>query len=309
MKAPPRISLVTPSFNQAPFLEQTLRSVLEQGYPNLQYGVVDGGSTDGSTDIIRRFQRQLDYAILEPDHGQSDAINKGLRRADGEIVGWLNSDDTLLPGALTRVGEYFTTHPQCQWLIGCCQETDGQGQPTRLLQPQGTFTLAGALIRRGGFNVPQPATFWHRSIIEHLGFLDPSLHYCMDFEYWCRMLAAGFVPDLTKAVLATYRMHPHSKSCGQPRGFIETLIKIERSYAHDLPWRQQWRLRRLIGYQQRAAAISAASGRPWRQVLRRPWWLGSQQVVSALAGRWGDGGATGRRAEKETGRATKSLSG
>lgn len=278
----PRITLVTPSFNQAPFLEQTIRSVIEQNYANLQYGVVDGGSTDGSIDVIACYRDSLDFVIIEPDRGQCDAINKGMRWADGDVVGYLNSDDTLLPGALHTVGEHFAKRPDEQWLIGMCRQIDEAGQRLSLLRPYGDFTLAGALLRQGGFNVPQPATFWRRSLMQQFGLFDQSLHYCMDFEMWCRFLAAGVQPSLIEQELATYRLHEASKTCSAPTGFHRALIRIEKRYAHHLPWRQRAQLRRLIGYQTRALAVASSTERPWRQVLRRPWWLASQQVVKAL---------------------------
>ena len=124
----PRISVITPSYNQAAFLEATIRSVLDQQYPNLQYGVVDGRSTDGSADIIDRYRGDLDFAIIEPDRGQVDALNKGMRRADGDIVCFLNSDDTFLPGALQTIGAYFRDHPRCDWAMGHCIFIDADGQ-------------------------------------------------------------------------------------------------------------------------------------------------------------------------------------
>lgn len=284
MNTHPRITIITPSFNQAAFLEHTIRSVLLQSYPNLEFGIIDGGSTDGSIDIIRRYERELDFVVIEKDRGQSEAINKGLRRADGAIVGWLNSDDTLLPGALWRVGAHFHNTPACNWLVGCCRAIDAQGRGGERLTPKGTFTLAGALIRRGGFEVPQPATFFRRELIERLGLLDETLHHCMDFELWCRFLAAGVTPALTDAELATYRFHDASKSCAQKLSFVSALIDIERRYAHHLRWRDRLTLMRLMGYQRRAHAIATSPRRSalWRNVIRRPWWLASQQVLRAL---------------------------
>ncbi|MBL8121111.1 MAG: glycosyltransferase, partial [Anaerolineae bacterium] len=114
----PRITLVTPSYNQAAYLERTIRSVIDQDYPALQYLIMDGGSTDGSVEIIRRYERHLDGWVSQPDGGQSDAINQGFARAEGEIMTWLNSDDVLLPGALRLVGEIFARWPEIAWLTG-----------------------------------------------------------------------------------------------------------------------------------------------------------------------------------------------
>ncbi len=279
----PRISLVTPSYNQAAFLETTIRSVVEQGYDNLQWGVVDGGSTDGSLEILARYRRCFDFVIVERDGGQSQAINKGLRRVEGDIVAWLNSDDTLLPGALRRVSESMGEH---DWLIGAARNIDANGN-TRADDPvqraMGEFTLAGALLRRGRFNVPQPATFFSRRLLRRVGLLDESLHHCMDFDLWCRFLAAGVKPVIVNEELATYRFHETSKSVAQRERFIEALLRIEARYEPMLRWSDRLDLRRRMGYQRRALAVRRGdTGQLWRQVLRRPWWLASQQVRRAL---------------------------
>jgi glycosyltransferase involved in cell wall biosynthesis len=278
----PRISLVTPSYNQAAYLEATLESVLSQGYPNLQYGIVDGGSTDGSVDIIRRHRHRLDYAIIEHDSGQSEAINKGFRRADGAIVGWLNSDDTLQPGALHAIGTWFAEHPRSCWLIGGCDEIDEHGQSLRRLEATGEWSLAGALFRRRPFNIPQPATFWRRTLIEVVGLLDERLHHCMDFDLWCRFLAHGWKPTLIDTPLATYRLHPESKTVSQAGRFHRALIDIEQRHAGLLPWRQRIELYRLIGYQRRLMAVQDETLPLWREVLCHPWWLASADVRHAL---------------------------
>ncbi|MBI1337173.1 MAG: glycosyltransferase [Phycisphaera sp.] len=280
----PRISLVTPSFNQKDFLEETLRSVLDQKYPNLQYGVVDGGSTDGSVEVLERYRDRLDYVVIEKDDGQSQAINKGLARCDGEVVGYLNSDDTLLPGALERVATVFREDPACNWLIGRCRVIDEHGQRIGAITPTGEFTLAGALVRQSRFEVPQPATFWRRSLHSHLGYLDESLHHCMDFELWCRFLANGIEPHFEFEELATYRMHAHSKSCAEQSRFIEALIRIEGWYAPNLPWVQKMTLHRMMGYQRRALAVQSSAGKRelLAKVVSKPWWLASQQVRAAL---------------------------
>ena len=278
----PRISLVTASFNQGAFLEQTIRSVLDQGYPNLQYGIVDGGSTDGSLQIIERYRRQLDYVVIEADDGQSQAINKGLSRADGDVAGWLNSDDTLLAGALHRVGRFFSQHRDANWLIGHSVQIDERGTPGQRITPAGEFTLAGALLRRRPFNVPQPSTFWRRPLLEQVGLLDESLHHCMDFDLWCRLLAAGHRPVFVDDQLATYRFHESSKTCGQEDGFIAALIDIERRYAHLLTWRQRLELYRRMGYQRRALAVRTLGRAVWRRALMRPWWFASRQVMQGI---------------------------
>ena len=273
---------MTPSCNQATFLERTLQSVFNQKYPDLQFGVVDGGSTDGSVDILYRNAGRLDYLIIEPDDGQSEAINKGLRLADGDIVGWLNSDDTLLPGALHHVAKFFAANPDAEWLIGHCVEIDAEDRVVGHLVPTGTWTLCGALLREQPFNIPQPACFWRSSLMRRVGLLDEKLHHCMDFDLWCRFLAAGATPCVIPDALATYRLHDTSKTVAQPRGFHDALLDIEARYAAMLPLLDRMRLLKLMDYQRRLITLQRTTARPWRAVMRRPWWLLSSDIREVL---------------------------
>ncbi len=284
MSALPRITLITPSFNQADYLEETIQSVLAQSYPNLQYGVIDGGSTDGSTEIIERYRDRLDFAVIEKDGGQTEAINKGINRADGEIVGWLCSDDTLLPGALHTIGQHFAQHPKDDWIAGSCRVIDPAGKPTDAVHPGGEFTLAGVLLRSDEqpFSLPQPGVFWRRSLHNELGLLDESLHYCMDFDFWLRLIRSGRRPTLIDAELSTYRLHETSKSCAAPQGFTREHIRVEGGFARSLPLVQRLKVQRRLGYMHRNCAIHAVAGRPWGAIARRPWWLLSHQVREAL---------------------------
>lgn len=280
----PSITIITPSFNQADFLEETIQSVLAQGYPSLQFGVIDGGSTDGSDKIIEAYRDRLDFVVIEKDDGQTQAINKGLKLAKGEIVGWLCSDDTLLPGALHTIGGHFAHHPDDDWMAGACRVVDANGRCTDTVKPSGAFTLPGVLLRDDvrPFNLPQPGVFWRRSLHEDLGLLDESLHYCMDFEFWLRLIEVGLRPTLIDAELATYRLHDTSKSCAMPMGFTREHIHVEGHYAKSLPLMQRVQVLRRLGYMYRASVLDAADARPWDAVMRRPWWLLSQQVRDAL---------------------------
>lgn len=285
----PRITVVTPSYNQAAFLEATIRSVLDQDYPNLQYGVVDGASTDGSADIIERYRDRLDFAIIEPDRGQVDALNKGLAKADGEIVCFLNSDDTFLPGALRAVGEHFRDHPAESWAMGHCVFIDGHGRRVADDEWGGdrmTATaidgLAHALLRHKPFVMPQPSIFWKRSLYAEHGPFDESLEYTFDYEMWCRYLAAGHRPAIIDRELSTYRLHEQSKTCALRYKQLRDHIETERRYASHLTLTQRVRLARDIGYRTRQLAVMTARGRPWKQLVRRPWWVLSEQFREAL---------------------------
>lgn len=287
------ISLVVPSFNQARYLEQTLQSVLDQGYPHLQLGVVDGGSTDGSASIIEKYRHHLAFAIIEKDRGQADAINKGLRRCTGDVVGWLCSDDVLMPDALQHIGDHFAEYPDCDWLAGRTVGIDETGQAQKVMDVHGDFSLLGILLRTTPFSLPQPAVYWRRSWHDRLGFLDEKLHYCMDFDWWCRLLAGGVKLTAIESVLAGYRFHDHSKSVTQPTGFLREHEQVERRYLSHLPWMQRWQVSKAISYRRRLMVMRTTQGRPWQAMMRHPWWLcsadfrraiwsGAQQVVPPL---------------------------
>ena len=179
------ISVVTPSFNQATFLQETIESVLSQRYSNLEYMIFDGGSTDGSVEIIQRYVDRLAYWVSEPDEGQADAINKGWSRAGGEVLAWLNSDDMYCPGALQRVGEEFDAHPEMLVLVGDCLIGDPVGTPVALkwardLDPVRLITTSG--------KVPgQPAVFIRREVFEQVGPLKTELQFMLDWDYWIRV--------------------------------------------------------------------------------------------------------------------------
>ena len=183
----PRISIVTPSFNQAPYLEATLRSVLEQGYPDLEYIVMDGGSTDGSVDILRSHASCLSYWTSAHDAGQADAINRGLARSTGEILAYLNSDDVYLPGALARVAAHFAAHPEADLVYGDYVYLDEQGRVLQHFQAP-PFEAAALVL---GNTVSQPTVFVRRRAWERVGPFDAALHCVMDLDYWLRAAVAG----------------------------------------------------------------------------------------------------------------------
>jgi glycosyltransferase involved in cell wall biosynthesis len=190
----PLVSIVTPSYNQARFLEATLCSVLEQDYPNIEYLVVDGASADGSVEIIRRYAGRLAWWVSEKDSGQSEAVNKGFRRARGEIVGWLNSDDLYLPGAVSAAVAAFQSHPEAGLVYGDAKAIDADDKPFNLMRAR-PYTLVDLLA----FNIIcQPAAFMRRSALEQAGYLDPAYHLLMDNLLWMRMAQRSpivYVPE------------------------------------------------------------------------------------------------------------------
>lgn len=179
----PLVSIVTPSYNQARFLEATLHSVLEQDYPRIEYLVVDGASTDESVEIIRRHANRLDWWVSEKDSGQSEAINKGLRRARGEFVGWLNSDDVYLPGAVSSAIRVFQSHPQAGLVYGDALAIDTDGKPFNLMRAR-QYTLTDLMAFQ---IICQPAAFMRRSVLEDVNYLDTAYQLLMDNLLWMCM--------------------------------------------------------------------------------------------------------------------------
>lgn len=210
----PTITLVTPSLNQGAFVERTVRSVLgQEGGFDLEYLVFDGGSTDGALDVLRRYEGRL-RLVVEPDAGQASAINKGLRAARGDVVGWLNSDDLLYPGALARVAAAFAARPGLVWLHGGCEIVDEQDRPIRRWVSAykryrcRRYSRLGLLVENF---VSQMTVFWRRSAMERVGYLDETMRYSFDYEYWLRLSALGD-PLYLDDRIAAFRWYAASKS-------------------------------------------------------------------------------------------------
>jgi glycosyltransferase involved in cell wall biosynthesis len=181
----PKISIVTPTYNQAAFIEKTIRSVLDQGYPNLEYIIIDGGSTDGTVEIIKRYESRLAYWVSEKDRGQSAAINKGLSHCTGEIFNWVNSDDWLEPGALQRVGKTYANTPGCKAVYGRSMLLEESG----LIWDQDVIEADHAKILSKGNAMHQPASFAQTALVRELGGVDETLHYTMDLDLWIKITA------------------------------------------------------------------------------------------------------------------------
>lgn len=212
----PRVSIVTPSYNQAQFIEETIRSVLLQGYPNLEYIIVDGGSTDGSVDIIRKYEPWLAHWVSEADEGQSDALNKGFQRATGSIVAWLNSDDYYLPNILPERVVEFVHDPELVLVYGDCHRVDEAGERINTWKT-GQCTPSSLLL--DGNQIPQQSTLIRAMALAAIGGIDGNLHYVMDFALWLRLRLVGKLKYVPGPV-ANFRKHRRSKGLSAGYAFL-----------------------------------------------------------------------------------------
>lgn len=201
----PKISIITPSYNQGQFLEATILSVLNQNYPNLEYIVIDGGSTDNSVEIIRKYQKRLHFWVSEKDAGQTDAINKGIRRSSGDIIGWLNSDDKYVEGAFLEVKNCFERHPDCLLVYGNRILIDAQDNVI------GWGVLPPFDPSKSGFTVCSETAFWKREASQRAGELKTEIRFAMDLEFFCRLYQIGKFHK-TNRFLGCFRCHDNSKS-------------------------------------------------------------------------------------------------
>jgi len=229
MSAAPLISVVTPSFNQGPFIERCIRSVLDQQYPHFEHIVIDNQSTDETPAIVRRY-RHVQW-VSEPDAGQSDAVNKGIREARGEVIGWLNADDFYEPGAFAPAARALHRDTGVMAMAGGVHLREADGRHRRTVWP--TLRSFDDMLRfwEGGYGLCQPGVLFRREVYERLGELRTDLHYALDYDYWLR-LVRHFPIQIVDRVLANYVFHPASKSGSAAfgRGFNEELARVSRQY-------------------------------------------------------------------------------
>lgn len=205
----PLVSIVTPSFNQAKFLEETIRSVLAQDYPSIEYILIDGGSTDGSVEIIQKYAHRLAYWVSEKDRGQTDALNKGFAAATGNIFAWLNSDDTYQPGAIRSAVDFLTSHPRVGLVYGDLNFINERGEIVGKFPAAQTNLVR---LRRGYVHIPQPAAFFRADLWKKVGPLDPSFYFAMDYDLWVRLAGVSDLQYLPGQVWANFRLHGSGKT-------------------------------------------------------------------------------------------------
>lgn len=236
-----KISIITPSFNQARFIERTILSVLEQNYGDLEYIVMDGGSTDSTLDIIKKYSHRIIWKSKK-DRGQSHAVNKGLRRATGNIVAYLNSDDTYEPDAFRKVADFFQNHPGKKWVYGKCKIINEKDREIR----KPITWYKNSLLKKYSYKkllaenfVSQPATFWKRELLDEMGYLSEQEHFCMDYDFWLRIgekYEAGIIDDY----LANFRYHITSKSGSVNKKQFQDELRLAKKYGKNYPVSVAW---------------------------------------------------------------------
>lgn len=245
----PKVSLVTPSYNQAAFLERTILSVLEQDYPNIEYIIIDGGSNDESRAIIEKYADRLAYWQSQKDKGQTDAINQGFSKASGEILAWLNSDDVLYPGAIRAAVRHLIENPSIGMVYGDCDWINADGKVI------GRFPAAQTdlkKLRRGYVHIPQQASFFRAELWRKVGPLDDSFYFAMDYDLWTRL--AEQAPLLyVREVWAGFRLHEGAKSIAED----------------DRCWPEMLR----VHYRDGGKKISLFTLKAWIRKLIQPIWI------------------------------------
>jgi glycosyltransferase involved in cell wall biosynthesis len=222
MPLQPLVSILTPSYNQGRFLEETIQSVLAQDYPNLEYLIVDGGSSDGSVEIIQRYANRLTWWVSEPDRGQTDALNKGFTHAGGEIFAWLNSDDTYLPGAVSAAVISLQSHPEASLVYAGANLIDEGGRIIGRFPSRQTDLNR---LLRGSVHIPQQAAFFRSTAWREVAPLDPSFQFAMDYDLWVRLAKLAplvYVPGLW----ANFRLHGAGKSVAMDDRCYPEMIRV-----------------------------------------------------------------------------------
>lgn len=278
----PRISVVTPSFNQARYIERTIESVLGQEYPDLEYFVMDGGSDDGSAEIIRRYAERLTGWVSEPDAGQAAAIVAGFERSSGEILAWINSDDCYLPGALHAAAAAFEANPRAALIYGDMVFVDSEGGPLALdaLPAYRHEDLKRVCV------IPQPAAFWRRDAYEAAGGLDTGFQFAFDYDFFLRLAEIGKIVHLPR-LMTEFRYHSETKTNRAQDTWAEEDQRLLMRTLGRREWNRadRWRLRWLKARQAGTILMRRARGERFPCLMPVRWHRLSRGRLEAAGAR------------------------
>ena len=252
----PKISVITPSYNQGKYIEETIRSVLLQDYPNLEYIIIDGGSTDETVGIIKKYEPWLAYWESTPDRGQSHALNKGIEKATGDWVAWLNTDDIYLQRTFSAIASVIVqSHESISWIVGTTIFTDQYlreiskfephlyTEPSRDIQYEPTGWIDFVCTKRSGIALPQPSSFWKRDAIVQAGMINEKLRYAMDHDLYGHLAYQGFRPLLLEQPLACFRTHHDQKTADFPVAFWREELNIVNDWIKHVDGADKYKLK------------------------------------------------------------------
>ena len=273
----PRITIVTPSFNQGQYIRETIESIITQDYPNLEYFIIDGGSTDDSVDVIKEYEDRVDYWVSEKDRGQSDAIMKGFDRATGELFAWVNSDDVLLPGCLTEIAENYLQNQKPDIVTADVVYMDSDGKITRYIRlPQ----QSRFFFFRGIWHASAPTVFFKTSLFHAVGGVNPDYHLCMDLDLWMKMMKKDARVAHVSRYLGAFRWHENAKTVisvdKQTAALSSERTEILKknitgfSIRKVLFWRKVYKLYQIanLNYLREYLSCRSVKGKLWWQIFR-----------------------------------------
>jgi glycosyltransferase involved in cell wall biosynthesis len=263
-----KVSIVTPSFNQGQFIERTLQSVVNQSGAQIDHVIFDGGSTDNTVDILKNFGGDVKW-VSEKDNGQADAVNKGIRATNGEIIGWLNSDDIYYPDAISKVVTFFNAHPEIDIVYGMADHIDKNDKPFEAYptEPWNFERLKDTCF------ICQPAAFFRRRVVEQRGLLDDNLHYCMDYDFWLRLGKSGARFGYLEDKLAGSRLYAENKTLRSRVKVHAEIVEVLNNLFGKVP--DQW----LWGYTH--AVVEKKIDRS-----RQPRWFALRMLIVVIMTAW-----------------------
>jgi len=251
------VSIVTPSYNQAEFIEDTILSIQNQTYPFVEHIIVDGASTDGTVEILKKYGDNINW-ISEPDNGETEAVNKGFKMARGEIIGWVSSDNTLELDAVETVVSIFKHHPDIDMVSGGANIIDKNGKLLEVIRPPAIFSLRGLILKTGAYGMYEPATFIKKNVLKEVGMLDSSMKYAIDLDLFIR-IGMKYKVEHVPHILANVRYHPEAttlRKSKEQRAEVRILGKkyLEPSIANFI-FLKYFGLKRFLSYSMREKGV------------------------------------------------------